>query len=229
MATQRDVGLDEEQVDALRSAVLASRRPRVGVPAGQFPAGTTGTVVRVGDPNTDGADFITVRVKVGRVTDELGFSPKELSKGGRRGAVTASAPTVARPQTPPRTPRVRSTAKPVAEPSPAPSVARASKRPTAAGGPARRTSPGPAVTVTIASAGASWSVTASRGNRTVVKKASLAPGVVAAIAALLGQPAVDEAIAAVNDSARHEAEDRAEKLRAELAEVEAILTSHRRP
>jgi hypothetical protein len=33
----------------------------------------------------------------------------------------------------------------------------------------------------------------------------------------------------VNDTARGEAEARAEKLRAELAEVEAVLTSHRRP
>ena len=85
------------------------------------------------------------------------------------------------------------------------------------------------MTVTIASAGASWSVSAQRGNRAVVKKAPVAPGVVAAIAALLGQPAVDEAVAAVNDGGRLEAEERAAKLRAELAEVEAVLSSHRRP
>jgi hypothetical protein len=39
---------------------------------------------------------------------------------------------------------------------------------------------------------------------------------------------VEDAVAAVNDTARVEAEARAEELRAELAEVEAVLVSHRR-
>jgi hypothetical protein len=85
------------------------------------------------------------------------------------------------------------------------------------------------VTVTIASAGSSWSVSAHRGARTVVKNAALPPGVVAAVAALLNQPGVEDAVAAVNDTARGEAEARADRLRAELAEVEAVLISHRRP
>jgi len=63
----------------------------------------------------------------------------------------------------------------------------------------------------------------------VVKKAPVSPGVVAAVAALLNQPGVEDAVAAVNDTARGQAEARAEKLRAELAEVEAVLISHRRP
>jgi hypothetical protein len=42
------------------------------------------------------------------------------------------------------------------------------------------------------------------------------------------QPGVEDAVAAVNDTARVEAEARAEELRAELAEVEAVLVSHRR-
>lgn len=225
MAKQRDDGLSDEQVDALRSAVLAGRRPRVGVPGGQFPAGTTGTVIRVGDPDADGSDYITVRVKVGRVTDELGFSPKELSMAGRRrAAVIAATPVVPEPKAPSRT--RRTPPKPPAEAAGPRAVAPAPKRAKPA---ARRTSPGPAVTITIASSGAAWSVTAARGNRSVLKKEPLAPGVVAAIAALLHQPAVDDAVAAVNDSARLEAEERAAKLRAELAEVEAVLSSHRRP
>jgi hypothetical protein len=55
------------------------------------------------------------------------------------------------------------------------------------------------------------------------------PGVVAAIAALLDQRAVEEAVSSVNDTARVEAESRAEQLRAELAQVQAVLDSHRRP
>jgi acyl-CoA reductase-like NAD-dependent aldehyde dehydrogenase len=85
------------------------------------------------------------------------------------------------------------------------------------------------VTIAIASAGSSWSVTAHRGARVVVKKAPVTPGVVAAIAALLNESGVEDAVATVNDSALGEAEARADKLRAELAQVEAVLISHRRP
>ena len=56
-----------------------------------------------------------------------------------------------------------------------------------------------------------------------------APGVVAAVAALLGQPGVEDAVAAVNETSRGAAEALAERLRTELAEVEAVLVSHRRP
>jgi glyoxylase-like metal-dependent hydrolase (beta-lactamase superfamily II) len=63
----------------------------------------------------------------------------------------------------------------------------------------------------------------------VAKKAPVSPGVVAAVAALLNQPGVEDAVAVVNDTARGEAEARAEKLRAELADVEAVLISHHRP
>ncbi len=208
--------------------MLAGRRPRVGVPAGQFPAGTSGTVVRVGDPDTDGPDYITVRVKVGRVVDELGFSPKELSKGGRRAAAPPPAPPVA-PAAPARTRRSTGSTRSQPNANREPAAAKAPNRRGPSARPARRGGPAPAVTVTIASSGASWSVSAQRGNRAVLKKAPVAPGVVAAIASLLAQPAVDEAVAAVNDGGRLAAEERAAKLRAELAEVEAVLSSHRRP
>jgi hypothetical protein len=85
------------------------------------------------------------------------------------------------------------------------------------------------VTITITSAGTAWTVTAHRGQRVVLKNAEVTPGAVAAIVAVLGQPLVEDAVAAVNDTARIEAESRAEQLRAELATVEAILHSHRRP
>jgi hypothetical protein len=85
------------------------------------------------------------------------------------------------------------------------------------------------VTITIASAGSSWSVSASRGARAVVKKAPAAPGVVTAIAALLNLQEVEDAVAAVNGAALGEAEARADKLRAELAEIEAVLVSHQPP
>lgn len=63
----------------------------------------------------------------------------------------------------------------------------------------------------------------------MVKNSAVTPGMVSAVAAMLGLPLVEEAVAAVNDTARSEAEYRAEQLRAELAEVEAVLAGHRKP
>ena len=252
MATQRDTELTDEQVVQLRDDVAAGRRPRVRVSGPQFPSGTIGTVLAVGDPSADGGDFITVRVKIAGVTDELGFSPRELSMVGRgRAAAPAASPSRKRTPSSPRA--RRSEGSPVApaakasgrsgtsrsgvsaprrSPSDAAPERGSSGAPVRAKTPAgspRRPAPIPAVTITIASAGSSWSVTAHRGARVVVKKTAVSPGAVAALAALLNQPGVEDAVAAVNDTARGEAEARAEKLRAELAEVEAVLLSHRRP
>ncbi|MCU1659672.1 MAG: hypothetical protein JWO57_4328 [Pseudonocardiales bacterium] len=240
MAAQRVTGLTDDQVVQLRNEVTAGRRPRVRVTGAQFPDGTRGTVVRVGDPSADGGEFLTVRVKVGGVSDELGFSPKELSVAGRAGVATAPAVPAARAGTRKRSPQPSrrpegARATPPATPvspraTPAtPAVRAATPAAKAAGGPQRRAAPGPAVTIAIASAGSSWSVTAHRGARVVVKKAPVTPGVVAAIAALLNESGVEDAVATVNDSALGEAEARADKLRAELAQVEAVLISHRRP
>jgi len=259
MAAQRNTELADEQLVHLRDAVAAGRRPRVRVSGPQFPPGTSGTVLRVGDPNTDGGDFITVRVKIAGVTDELNFSPKELSMVGRGRAAappptppvkrtpspavkrTASSPRTHREESPTapaaNTPARRGAGKPEASASrqsrsdtnPERGSSRAPTRATAPAGSARRAASLPTVTVTIASAGSSWSVTAHRGARVVLKKAPVSPGVVAALAALLNQPDVEQAVAVVNDTARGQAEARAEKLRAELAEVEAVLISHRRP
>jgi hypothetical protein len=77
--------------------------------------------------------------------------------------------------------------------------------------------------------GATWTVTAHRGARPIVKGAAVNPGVVSAFTAMLELPALDEAVAAVNDTARAEAETRAEELRAELARIEAVLETHRKP
>jgi hypothetical protein len=260
MAAQRDTQLGDEQVVHLRDQVAAGRRPRVRVSGPQFPTGTIGTVLQVGDPNTNGGDFITVRVKIAGVTDELAFSPKELSMVGRAraaappttsAAAPPSAPDLKRTPSSPRTrrsdgtptaPATNTSGRPGAgksevstskrSPSDTTPERGSSRAPAPAKPPAgspRRAAPLPAVTVTIASAGSSWSVTAHRGARVVVKKAPLTPGVVTAVAALLDQPGVEQAVADVNDTARGQAEARAEKLRAELAEVEAVLNSHRRP
>jgi len=248
MAAQQDTELADEQVVQLRNEVAAGRRPRVRVSGPQIPTGTIGTVLQVGDPNTDGGDFITVRVKIAGVTDELVFSPRELSMVGRRRAAAPPAPPAVKRTPPsPRTRRsegssvnasgrlgagrsgVSTSRRSPSDTTPERGSSRAPARAKTPAGSPRRAAPVPAVTVTIASAGSSWSVTAHRGARMVVKKAPVSPGVVAAVAALLNQPGVEDAVAVVNDTARVQAEARAEKLRAELAEVETVLISHRRP
>ncbi|SOD71476.1 hypothetical protein SAMN05892883_0993 [Jatrophihabitans sp. GAS493] len=83
--------------------------------------------------------------------------------------------------------------------------------------------------MTITSTGATWSVTAQRGARVVSKNLAVTPGTIAAIAELLDDAGITEAVGAVNDTAREEAQARAEQLRVELAELEAVLASHRAP
>jgi hypothetical protein len=257
-------GLSEEQVEQLREQVAAGRRPRVRVSGPQFAGEATGVVLAVGDPEADGTDFITVRVKAGGVTDELRFAPRELITGrAERSAkkATKAAPTQAAPAksgpaksgpaksgpaksgpakvAPAKSGPAKSSPAKVAPAKAAPAKAAPAKAAPAEAAPAKaaRSTPAarrrgaalPTVSLTLTSSGATWSVSARRGSRTVVKSAAVQPGVVSGVAQLLGLPAVSEAVAAVNDAALREAEARAAALRAELAAVEAELDSHRRP
>jgi uncharacterized protein YqcC (DUF446 family) len=52
---------------------------------------------------------------------------------------------------------------------------------------------------------------------------------VTAIATLLEQQAITQAVAEVNETALAEARERAAQLRAELAELDALLAAHRSP
>ena len=85
------------------------------------------------------------------------------------------------------------------------------------------------VSFTISSSDASWALTATRGNKSLVRTVALPPGVVGAVAELLDQAALSAAISEINDQALNEARARAEQLRAELDELEAVLATHRRP
>jgi hypothetical protein len=218
MAGRRNTGLDAGQLEVLRAQLAEGRRPRVKLSGPQFAAGSGGTVTHIGDPATDGSDFIRVKVKVNGAMDELAFAPTELTSSVRGVAVAAAAePAQQKP----------AGEKPARE-KPAPRAAKATAAPARPAG-RRRSGPPPAVTITISSSGAAWSVSGTRGGRAVVKPTPLAPGVVTAIAKLLTQPGISEAVAEVNDTARAEAEERAAKLRAELNELEAVLATHRAP
>jgi hypothetical protein len=242
-------GLSEEQVEQLREQVAAGRRPRVRVSGPQFAGEATGVVLAVGDPEADGTDFITVRVKAGGVTDELRFAPRELitgraersAKKATKAAPTQAAPAKAGPAKsgPAKSGPAKAAPAKAAPAKAAPAKAAPAKAAPAEAAPAKaaRSTPAarrrgaalPTVSLTLTSSGATWSVSARRGSRTVVKSAAVQPGVVSGVAQLLGLPAVSEAVAAVNDAALREAEARAAALRAELAAVEAELDSHRRP
>jgi hypothetical protein len=85
------------------------------------------------------------------------------------------------------------------------------------------------VSFTVSSADASWSLTATRGSKNIARGVTLTPGTVGALAALLDQPALSEAVSEINDVALAEAQARAEQLRAELTRLEAVLATHHRP
>lgn len=256
-------GLTSDDVAKLRTQLEAGRRPRVQLSGLQFTEDTSGTVSRIGNPDVDGTDFVTVRVKVNGVTDELAFAPAELglgrgprsgaSAGARRGrAANASAArsangtadndraeqgiltgSVSEPagaaaeSTGPVSAPTAAAAKPAGKTAPAepkpPSGA-------AAGSAAKRRKPAAAkVSFTISSTGATWALTASRGAKGIAKSVPIAPGVVTGVAELLDQPALLEAVAEINETAWAEAQVRAEQLRAELDELEAVLAAHRFP
>lgn len=245
-------GLTDEQVTQLRNEVIAGKSPRVRISDSRF---DSGTVRSVGDPAVDGDDFVTVRVKVDGVTDDLRFAPRELSRGRDVTTKRLSKKSPAPPRASATPARRRATA-PVthttAEPAPgvrpagprrkaaSASAAPASAAPASATGRSlttattlkrggRRTTSGASVTITLKSAGTSWTVSVQRGAKSIAKNIDVNPGAVSAIAGLLQVPSLEEAVAAINDAALVEAEARAEELRAELARIQAVLDSHRLP
>ena len=234
MAARRGgtAGLTDDEVGALQTQLAGGGRPRVQLSGPQFPAGSAGTVVSVGDPAVDGADYVRVRVKVNGMTDELSFAPAELTLH-RAGKTPVEAPPE-RPRRAPRktAPRVENTpsaavqtptaALPAELPGPTARAATAS---------ARRRKPAvlPTVSFSVTSSGASWSVSAVRGAKGIAKNVAVPPGTVTALAELLAQPALVEAVAEINETALAEAQVRADQLRAELQQLEAVLATHRAP
>ncbi|UQX89536.1 hypothetical protein M6D93_05885 [Jatrophihabitans telluris] len=100
--------------------------------------------------------------------------------------------------------------------------------PSSAAGASRRKQPSvPKIAITIASAGATWSVTALRGAKSVARAVPVPAGVVTSIAELISHEGIEIAVAEVNETAYAEAQDRADRLRAELAQLDAVLAAHR--
>jgi hypothetical protein len=103
----------------------------------------------------------------------------------------------------------------------------------AAGGPrkaAGRTAkpkPSPALTVTLAYGEGEWTVAASQGAKTLAKPYVIRPAEALRMVQLVDVPGVQEAVEQIMAAERADAELQAERLRAELAEIEARLAELR--
>ncbi|SBT45366.1 hypothetical protein [Micromonospora narathiwatensis] len=220
-------GLSSDEVAGIREALAAGRKPKVvfTAAAGQI-AGQVGQVVELTDPEVS-EEFVVVRF--GR--DELPFSPADVAiapKGaGRKPAEPkpepeAAEPPVAEPEfvlDTPRMPAPRQEEPKVeqqAEAKPARRVVKAVKPKSPAG-----------LTVTLAYADGEWTVAAQQGAKALAKPYVVKPAEALRMVALVDVPGVQEAVEQILAAERAEAEQQAEKLRAELAEIEARLAELR--
>ncbi|MEN3356895.1 MAG: hypothetical protein V7637_877 [Mycobacteriales bacterium] len=151
-------------------------------------------------------------------------------------AVAAAAPAPApAAAAPPRRPEPRADSgpagrKPEPEPKEAPArKAVAAPRPEPEAGarrPARKAAKGKvpaALTVTLSYGGGEWTVAAQQGTRPLARPTPVRPADALRMVGQLDLPEVAGAVEEIVNTARAEAEQEAERLRAELAEIEARL------
>jgi hypothetical protein len=222
-------GLSADEVQAIRDGVGAGRRPRVVFTsaAGQI-AGQVGQVVSLLDP-AESDEWMVVRF--GR--DELPFSPGDLQvapKGAVARKAVVPAPAT-EPVVPPRPEPefVIDKPVPVKAPPAAPVEAPVAAAPAPRKAPARPAKPkGPAgLTVTLAYADGEWTVAAAQGAKALAKPYVIRPAEALRMVSLVDVPGVQEAVEQIMSVERAEAEQQAERLRGELAEIEARLAELR--
>ena len=99
--------LTDTDVTELRAHLDRGATPRV-----RLHAGGTGTVVSVGDPDTDGPEYIKVKVILNGTRDTLPFAPEDLASTSRgpkaaevKGSTPAPVSAAPPPPAPPRRPR----------------------------------------------------------------------------------------------------------------------------
>ena len=227
-------GLTAEELQQIRDALAAGRKPRVQFTesAGQI-SGQIGQVVSLEDPAVSDEWVV---VKFGR--DELPFSPGDLriAPKGPPPKKVAPAPEPAVPKVlsgpeflidkpvPPKPPAPRKSSKETpavketteAAPSPSPAPRKAAARPAKA-------KPSPSLTVTLAYAEGEWTVAANQGAKALARPYVIRPAEALKMVSLVDMPGVQEAVEHIMAAERAEAEQQAQRLRAELAEVEARL------
>ena len=229
-------GLTPADIDAIREGLTAGRKPKVvfTASAGQV-AGTVGQVVQLADPARSD-EWIVVRF--GR--DELPFSPVDLATPGSPQAPKVVKPAPARrtgtaPTGPPLAPPIVPTQATPAVPASGPAGGRGHVAPAVpasgpGGGPGQKPAakavkvkPPASLTVTLAYAEREWTVAATMGSRSLAKPYLIKPTDALRMVALIDVPGVHEAVESIIEAERLEAETRAARLRAELADIESRL------
>jgi hypothetical protein len=219
-------GLSTDELQVIRDGLAAGRRPRVMFTesAGQI-AGQVGQVVALTDP-AESDEWVVVRF--GR--DELPFSPSDLQVAPK-GPVKKAAPPPPQPAkpepefvidkpipAPAAPPAAAEPAAPAAPPAPAPRKAPAK---------AAKPKPPPGLTVTLAYTDGEWTIAANQGTKALAKPYVVKPAEAMKIVHLVDVPGVQEAVELIVSAERAEVEQQAERLRAELAEIEARLAELR--
>lgn len=217
-------GLSDEELQRVREALEAGRKPKVvfTASAGQI-AGQIGQVIELTDPAVSD-EYVVVRF--GR--DELPFSPADVAiapKGAGKRPEPAAEPEPPAPAEPefmldrPPAPREQPKAE-VVEPE----TAKPARKPVK---PAAKQKAPSGLTVTLAYTDGEWTVAAQQGSKVLAKPYLLKPAEALKITSLVDVPGVQEAVEQILSAERAEAEQQAEKLRAELAEIEARLAELR--
>jgi hypothetical protein len=226
-------GLSTSDLEHIRDSLAGGRKPKVVFTesAGQM-SGQVGQVVTLTDPQLS-EEWVVVRF--GR--DELPFSPADLAVAPKTAAVRRTEPKTEVKSTIEPKVDVRKTAEP--EPKnatvPAPRAA-AAEAPSAStvdsvSQPARPAPPrkaakpkaSPGLTVTLAYAEGEWTVGAQQGAKALAKPYVIKPTDALRMVGLIDVPGVHDAVEEIVATARAQAEHEAQRLRAQLAEVEARL------
>jgi hypothetical protein len=215
------VGLNTEELETIKGQLGAGRKPRVQFTeaAGQI-AGQVGQVVELADP---AASDEWVVVRFGR--DELPFSPGDLQVAPRGAAAKKAPPPPPEPARP-EPEFVIDKPVPAAAPAPRKEVEVEEVTPPAPRKAASRPAkpkPGASLTVTLAYADGEWTVAAAQGSKALAKPYVIRPAEAMRMVQLVDVPGVQEAVEHILSAERAEAQAQADKLRAELAEIEARL------
>nr|WP_229716184.1 hypothetical protein [Mangrovihabitans endophyticus] len=233
-------GLDEGDLQAIRESLAAKRRPKVQFTesAGQI-SGQVGQVVALLDP-AESDEWVVVRF--GR--DELPFSPGDvrIAPKGAAARKPAAAEPAAAPEAAPPPPEpefVIDKPAPVREEPAAPAGSSptgsgaapppAPRKPARAAGKPAAKPKSPALTVTLAYTEGEWTVAAAQGSKALAKPYVIKPAEALRMVALVDVPGVQEAVDQIMAAERSQAEQEADRLRAQLAEVEARLAELTEP